>query len=112
MGDCHPGWRPGDSLKLQALPPEQPQTLSLQEALQQAISHHRAGQLQDAEQLYRAILEVAPQRPDASHNLGVLALEVNKPEAALVFENCTRCESGAGAVLVELYRCLDPLQEV
>lgn len=80
------GWRPGDSLKLQdALPPEQPQTLSLREALQQAISHHRAGQLQDAERLYRAILEVAPQQPDANHNLGVLALEVNKPEAALAF---------------------------
>jgi len=80
------GWCPGDSLKLQeASPPEQPQTLSLQEALQQAISHHRAGQLQDAERLYRAILEVAPQQPDANHNLGVLALEVNKPEAALAF---------------------------
>ncbi|MCX7177004.1 MAG: tetratricopeptide repeat protein [Proteobacteria bacterium] len=49
------------------------QTLQLDEALRQAIAHHRAGHLQDAERLYRAILHAHPNHPDANHSLGVLA---------------------------------------
>jgi len=58
---------------------------TLEQALQQAIVHHRAGQLQEAERLYRSILNVAPTHPDANHNLGVLAVGVGQPEAALPF---------------------------
>jgi len=50
-------------------------TLSLEEALQEAVAHHRAGRLGEAEELYRAILEVQPEQPDANHNLGVVALQ-------------------------------------
>ena len=39
--------------------------------------------LQDAERLYRAILQSQPTHPDANHNLGVLAVSVNKAGAAL-----------------------------
>lgn len=59
--------------------------LTLDQALQQAVAHHRAGQLQDAERLYRAILQAQPQHPDANHNLGVLAVGVGQPAAALPF---------------------------
>lgn len=88
------GWRPGaetgavstnDSSSKRMQISEIPRMLSLEQALQQAIHHHRAGRLQDAERLYRTILEVVPQHPDANHNLGVLALEVNQPETALTF---------------------------
>ena len=36
-----------------------------------------------AERLYRAILGSQPQHPDANHNLGVLAVSVNKTDAGL-----------------------------
>jgi predicted O-linked N-acetylglucosamine transferase (SPINDLY family) len=53
--------------------------------LQQALEHHRAGGLQQAENLYRRVLKIYPHHPDANHNLGVLAVQVNQPKAALLF---------------------------
>ena len=49
----------------------------------QAIEVHRSGNLQEAERLYRRILETDPRHSDANHNLGVLAVSVNKPEIAV-----------------------------
>ena len=57
--------------------------LTLDQALQQGISAHREGKLQDAERLYRAILQVQPNHPDANHNLGALAVAVGKPLEAI-----------------------------
>ena len=57
--------------------------LSIDQALQQGVAAHKDGKLQDAERLYRAILQSQPQHPDANHNLGVLAVSVNKADAAL-----------------------------
>ena len=57
--------------------------LNIEQALQQGVTAHREGKLQDAERLYRAILQSQPLHPDANHNLGVLAVSVNKAEAAL-----------------------------
>ena len=51
--------------------------------LQQAIAHHRQGQLQEAERLYRDVLRIQPDHPDANHNLGVLAVQVKQPAAGL-----------------------------
>ncbi|HEY8099802.1 MAG TPA: tetratricopeptide repeat protein [Burkholderiaceae bacterium] len=53
------------------------------QALLDAVRHHQAGQLQDAERLYRAILQADPQHPDANHNLGLLAVQVQQPVASL-----------------------------
>jgi tetratricopeptide (TPR) repeat protein len=58
-------------------------TPTVEIVLQQAITHHQSGQLQDAERLYRAILNTQPKHPDANHNLGVMAVSLNKTEAAL-----------------------------
>jgi len=55
-----------------------PQNLRLNAALKQAVAHHRAGRLQDAERLYRAILQAQPNHPEANHNLGILAAQVKK----------------------------------
>jgi hypothetical protein len=41
-------------------------TLTIDQALQQAVELHMQGQLQDAEELYRAILQVQPGHPDAN----------------------------------------------
>jgi len=56
---------------------------SIEQALRQAITHHQSNQLQDAERLYRAILQIQPHHPDANHNLGALAVQIKKPGAAL-----------------------------
>ena len=57
--------------------------VTLEQALQQGVAAHKAGKLQDAERLYRAILKSNPIHPDANHNLGVLAVSFNKAAAAL-----------------------------
>jgi tetratricopeptide (TPR) repeat protein len=57
--------------------------LTIELALQRAVEAHKVGNLHDAESLYRAILQAQPNHPDANHNLGALAVSVNKLEAAL-----------------------------
>ena len=59
--------------------------LTLDQALQQAIEAHKAGQVQEAERLYTAILKAQPKHPDANHNMGVLAVGVGKVQEALPF---------------------------
>ena len=57
--------------------------LTIEQALQQAIEAHKAGKLHNAEGLYRFILAAQPKHPDANHNLGVLAVSLEKTELAL-----------------------------
>ena len=59
--------------------------LTIKQALQKGIVAHKEGKTQDAERLYRAILQSQPTHPDANHNLGVLAISVNKIDTALQF---------------------------
>ena len=59
------------------------QPIAADSVLQQAIAHHQAGRLQEAERLYRGILQSQPGHPDANHNLGVLAVQVKQPVGAL-----------------------------
>ena len=55
----------------------------IEQALQQGVAAHREGNFQEAERLYRAVLHSQPAHPDANHNLGVLAVSINKADAAL-----------------------------
>jgi Flp pilus assembly protein TadD len=57
--------------------------LTVDQALQQGVAAHKEGKLEEAERLYRAILQSQPLHPDANHNLGILAVSVNKADAAL-----------------------------
>ena len=57
--------------------------LTIDQALQQGVAAHKEGKLQDAERLYRAILQAQPNHPDANHNLGVMAVAVGKPLQAI-----------------------------
>ena len=59
--------------------------LTLDQALQKGIEAHKAGKVQEADQLYTAILKANPKHPDANHNMGVLAVGVGKVEQALPF---------------------------
>jgi len=57
--------------------------LTIKQALQQGIAAHKEGKLEEAERLYRAILQSQPAHPDANHNLGVIAVSVTKADVAL-----------------------------
>ena len=57
--------------------------LTIQQALQQGVAAHKKGQVEEAERLYKAILNSQPAQPDANHNLGVLLVSINKTDAAL-----------------------------
>ena len=59
--------------------------LSIVKALQRGVAAHKEGKVQEAERLYRAILQSQPAHSEANHNLGVLALSVNKAEVAIPF---------------------------
>ncbi|MDC1335561.1 tetratricopeptide repeat protein, partial [Planktomarina temperata] len=59
--------------------------LTIDQALQQGVEAHKAGQVQEADRLYTAILKAQPKHPDANHNMGVLAVGVGKVETALPF---------------------------
>jgi predicted Zn-dependent protease len=71
--------------------------LKIETMLQKAVEAHQGGKLQEAELLYRTILKAYPNHPDASHNLGVLAVSVNKPGAALaLFESALKANPSQG----------------
>jgi predicted O-linked N-acetylglucosamine transferase (SPINDLY family) len=55
---------------------QQPQPLTLDEAVQAALQRHRLGHLQQAETIYRQVLAADPNHADALHLLGVLAHQV------------------------------------
>lgn len=59
--------------------------LSPLQALRRAIAHHQAGRLEYAESMYRDLLKIHPLNVDANHNLGVLALQMNKAAEGLPY---------------------------
>lgn len=52
-------------------------------SIDDAIRHHEAGRLRDAEKLYRSMLDAAPDHPDALHLLGVLLTQIGKYDDAV-----------------------------
>ena len=59
--------------------------LTLDQALKKGIEAHKAGEVQEADRYYTAILKAQPKHPDANHNMGVLAVGVGKVQEALPF---------------------------
>jgi protein O-GlcNAc transferase len=51
--------------------------------LDEALQHHQAGRLAEAEQLYKKILAVDPQHADTLHLLGILAHDVGRHDVAV-----------------------------
>jgi len=58
---------------------------TISEALAIAVQHHQAGRLQSAEQIYRQILQVESNQPDAIHLLGVIAHQEGMHEDAVTY---------------------------
>jgi len=59
--------------------------VTLDQALQKGVEAHKAGNAEEADRYYTAILKADPKHSDANHNMGVLAVGVGKVEAALPF---------------------------
>ena len=57
--------------------------LTLKEALKKGFEAYKAGQLQEAEKIYTAILQKQPNHPEANHNMGVLAVAAGEFQGAL-----------------------------
>jgi predicted O-linked N-acetylglucosamine transferase (SPINDLY family) len=57
----------------------------IQDMLAKGIAHHQKGELPQAEQQYKAILNINPQNGDANHLMGLLAKQVGKPDIAKQF---------------------------
>lgn len=65
--------------------PMQTEQAVTEQALQQAIAHQQAGEFQQAGELYLSILQTNPKHPEANHNMGVLAVQMEQPAASLSY---------------------------
>ena len=59
--------------------------MSLDKLIEKAVALHSSGDLQQAEIIYRQVLEKAPDHPDATHFMGVLAYNAGKNDIAKLF---------------------------
>ena len=59
--------------------------LTIAQALQNGVTAHRNGKLEEADRFYTAILNADPKNSDANHNMGVLAVSLDRVEEALPF---------------------------
>lgn len=64
-------------------PPPTFKEVSLEEAMSMAVLFQKNGRLADAEGIYRKILDVAPDHPDALHYSGVLAHQQGRSEEGI-----------------------------
>ena len=88
------------------------QSHTIQQTYREAIEHHRAGRLPQAEALYRQILSQDPNHADANGMLGVIAAQVGRhADAETLFAraitlnpNVPESYSNLGATLRELKR--------
>jgi tetratricopeptide (TPR) repeat protein len=62
---------------------DQQQTLTIQQAIDLGVQHHKAGRLSEAENVYQQILQTSPDQPVALHLLGVIAHQVGKNDVAV-----------------------------
>ena len=68
---------------MQAKKGNKQQALIIAQAVQIGLAHHQAGRLPEAERVYRQVLQVDPDHPEASHLLGVIAHQLGKCEIAV-----------------------------
>jgi protein O-GlcNAc transferase len=88
-------------------------TLSLEAAMELAHSHHAAGRLEQAERVYRNILQAYPNHPFALLHLGIMALQVGRYDyAAARFKSMLSKVPGNVAALVGLSNALSHMGDL
>ena len=71
--------------------------LTLNEALKKGVAAHKAGQIEEADKLYSAVLKAQPKNPDANYNMGVLYVGLGKIKESLsFFKTALEANSNAG----------------
>jgi predicted O-linked N-acetylglucosamine transferase (SPINDLY family) len=65
------------------MPSLQQPTPALDNTFQRAIRHHNAGEIAEAERLYRRLLAAGRETANANHNLGILLLQRRQVDAAI-----------------------------
>ncbi|MHB8267490.1 tetratricopeptide repeat protein [Bradyrhizobium sp.] len=79
-------------------------------ALAEAIAHHHAGRLMEAERLYRVVIGLVPRHGEASRRLGSLLVEDGKPAQAVpLLQDALQAEPNN---LEALYCFADALREL
>lgn len=92
--------------------------LSLSDAIILGVNFHQSGQIEEAEKIYRQVLQVKPGHPDALHYLGVISHQKGeKDEAVELIQKAISCNpaysdahNNLGNVLKEIGR-LDEAEE-
>jgi predicted O-linked N-acetylglucosamine transferase (SPINDLY family) len=56
---------------------------TIRDGIEMGLEHHRAGRLQEAEAIYRQIIQAAPMQPDPYHLLGLIASQLGRHDLAL-----------------------------
>ncbi len=80
---------------------------------QQALAHHRAGELAEAERLYRDILAEAPDSPDVLSLLASILDDTHRPgEAAEAYRRMTSFKPDDPEAFIGLGNCLRQLAEL
>ena len=59
--------------------------LTINKSFQKAVEVHKLGKLEEAERLYKRILQAHPKHPDTNHSMGELFVGVGKVKEALSF---------------------------
>jgi protein O-GlcNAc transferase len=67
--------------------PTAPAGISMHDAIEEAMSHHRAGRLMQAEDIYKQVLQIKPDHPDALHLLGTVAHQKGEHDNAIELIN-------------------------
>lgn len=64
-------------------PPARAHEITLEQALEMAMRHHRSGRLPEAEHIYGKILEAVPDQVDALHFSGIVAHQLGRSEEGI-----------------------------
>ena len=56
---------------------------TIEQSLQRGMAAQKDGKLEEAERLYRTVLQSESKHPDANHNLALIAVSLNKVDVAL-----------------------------
>src|SRR3569832_1941570 len=67
--------------------------------LQEAVTHHRAGRLSEAEQLYQHVLQTAPDNPDTLRLMAGNALQTGSQSYAVNFSKSVLVGGAGGGGL-------------
>ncbi|MGB8167967.1 MAG: tetratricopeptide repeat-containing glycosyltransferase family protein [Chthoniobacteraceae bacterium] len=90
-------------------------TITVEQALQTALAYHQSGQLESAGAIYRQILRVQPQHPEALHSLGLISAALGQQDVAAELIAQAIVHSPAQPIfysnLGEIYRRLGRLEE-